>query len=196
MPVKVKIAEPQGTYFITFTCSNWLPLIQLTNAYDAVYKWFDTLVKNGHSILGYVIMPNHVHVLISFKNNGQSINTIVGNGKRFMAYEIVKRLKAQGETKVLANMELAVSEKDKQRNKRHEVWKNSFDWKECNINEYIEQKLNYIHLNPCQGKWNLSNTPEDYEHSSAKFYICDIQGVFPVTNYLELADIDFSGDNI
>ena len=49
-----------------------------------------------------------------------------------------------------------------------------------------------MHLNPCKGKWNLSNTPEEYKHSSAKFYICGMQGVYTVTNYLELADIDFT----
>ena len=139
MPVKVSIKEPSGTYFITFTCANWLPLIQLTNAYDAVYKWFDTLVKNGHFISGFVIMPNHVHALISFKNNGQSINTIVGNGKRFMAYEIIKRLEAQGETKVLTNLQLGVTAKDRLKNKKHEVWKYSFDWKECHTNEFMLQ---------------------------------------------------------
>ena len=37
-------------------------------------------------------MPNHVHLLLSFINTKQSINTIVGNGKRFMAYEIIQRL--------------------------------------------------------------------------------------------------------
>jgi len=40
-------------------------------------------------------MPNHIHALISFKVTKQSINTIVGNGKHFMAYEIVKRLQAK-----------------------------------------------------------------------------------------------------
>ena len=123
MPVKVSINEPSGTYFITFTCINWLPLIQLASAYDATYKWFDSLVKNGHFISGFVIMPNHVHALISFKNTGQSINTIVGNGKRFMAYEIIKGLEAQGETKVLTNLQLSVTAKDRLRNKKHEVWK-------------------------------------------------------------------------
>ncbi|HMT76034.1 MAG TPA: hypothetical protein PKA77_18310 [Chitinophagaceae bacterium] len=33
------------------------------------------------------------------------------------------------------------------------------------------QKLNYIHDNPCKGKWNLAAATVDYEHSSAKFYI-------------------------
>ena len=113
-----------------------------------------------------------------------------------MAYEIVKRLKVKGEIKLLNYLEFAVTAKDKLKNKKHEVWKKSFDWKECNSNEFIEQKLNYIHLNPCQGKWNLSNTPEEYQHSSAKYYISGITSVYPITNYLELADIDFSTDKI
>ncbi len=97
------------------------------------------MVKNGHYISGFVIMPNHVHALISFKNNGQSINTIVGNGKRFMAYEIIKRLEAQGETKILTNLQLGVTAKDRLKNKKHEVWKYSFDWKECHTNEFMLQ---------------------------------------------------------
>jgi hypothetical protein len=35
---------------------------------------------------------NHIHTLIGFRNTGKSINTIIGNGKRFMAYDIVKQL--------------------------------------------------------------------------------------------------------
>ena len=46
-------------------------------------------------------MPNHVHAL-SFVATGQSINTIIGNGKRFMAYEIVERLKVKGENRLLS----------------------------------------------------------------------------------------------
>jgi len=30
----------------------------------------------------------------------------------------------------------------------------------------------------------------EYAHSSAKFYLCGEQGVYPVLSYLELADID------
>ena len=32
------------------------------------------------------------------------------------------------------------------------------------------QKLNYIHNNPLQAKWQLYTTPENYFYSSAKFY--------------------------
>jgi hypothetical protein len=68
-----------GTLFITFTCHQWLPLIDKVNGYDIVYNWFDYLKTNGHFINDYVIMPNPVHALISFKETEQSINTIIGN---------------------------------------------------------------------------------------------------------------------
>ena len=56
----------------------------------------------------------------------------------------------------------------------------------------IEQKLNYIHDNPCIGKWNLAESPVDYIHSSAHYYITGEQGIYSVTNYMELEDIDLS----
>ena len=57
---------------------------------------------------------------------------------------------------------------------------------------FIKQTLNYIHKNPCKGKWNLASSPEDYKHSSAYFYATGEQGVYPVINYLELKDVDLS----
>jgi len=40
-------------------------------------------------------MPNHLHALIDFGVSEKNINTMVSNGKRFIAYEIVKRLQEQ-----------------------------------------------------------------------------------------------------
>ncbi len=82
MPVKRTISQNYGTYFITFTCYKWLWLIDKTNSYDVVYNWFDHLKSKKHFVNGYVIMPNHVHVLISFTNTSQGINTIVGSSQQ------------------------------------------------------------------------------------------------------------------
>ena len=43
MPVKRKITEPDGVYFTTITCHQWIPLIEQTNGYELVYNWFDHL---------------------------------------------------------------------------------------------------------------------------------------------------------
>jgi len=42
-------------------------------------------------------MPNHLHGLIYTRNEVDTINFIIGETKRFMSYEIVKRLKRRGD---------------------------------------------------------------------------------------------------
>lgn len=60
--------------------------------------------------------------------------------------------------------------------------------------EFIIQKLDYFHNNPCKGKWNLCNSPFEYVHSSAKYYLTGEQGIYPVTGYGELLDIDLTNE--
>ncbi len=192
MSTKRQIPYNDGVYFITFTCYKWLSLFELTNGYDIVYKWFDYLKSKGHHIVGYVIMPNHLHALIAFSNSTTSINTIIGNGKRFMAYEIITRLKEAKEEKVLEELAHGVSARELKRGKLHEVFEPSFDWKECTSNKFIDQKLDYMHDNPCRGVWNLVMNPADYQHSSARFYLTGEQGVYPVLHCGELEDIDLT----
>ena len=163
----------------------------MTSGYDVVYTWFDHPKKAGHCISGYVIMPNHFHALIAFRNTeGRSINSIVGTGKRFMAYELVTRLRNQNDLDTLGQQAGWVNATDARKGKQHEVFEPSFDWKECYSDKFIEQKLDCIHDNPCRGEWNLAGSPVDYAHSSAKFYLTGEQGVYPITSYGKLKDID------
>jgi REP element-mobilizing transposase RayT len=192
MPVKQTIPHNSGTFFITFTCHQWLPLIDKIKGFDIVYNWFDHLKGKGHYINGYVIMPNHVHAVISFINTGQSINTIIGNGKRFMAYEIIERLRQHGATEILRQLSSNIETKRKENKKQHNVWELSFDWKECRTAEFTCQKLDYMHMNPCMGKWLLAGSPVDYLHSSAKFYLTGEQGLYLVTSFMQMDDVDFN----
>jgi REP element-mobilizing transposase RayT len=189
MPVRTTIVGSEDVLFITFTCHRWLPLIEITNSYDLVYKWFDYLKTKGHLVTGYVIMPNHLHVLIYFSKTEKSINKIIGDGKRFMAYEIVKRLQEKEKAEILTMLQTAVENKDRQRGKKHEVWEDSFDSKICRTEKFINQKLAYIHSNPCRGKWSLAKTPIDYKHSSAKFYISSGHSAYEVTNVSEIIPV-------
>ncbi|HUS01907.1 MAG TPA: transposase [Chitinophagaceae bacterium] len=191
MSVRKIITETDRIFFITITCHNWTPLLQITNTYDAVYKWFNYLKEKGHYITGYVIMPNHLHFLIAFSKSN-NINKIIGNGKRFLAYEIIQRLKEANNTSMLNQLAEAVEPTDRKRGKLHEVFEDSFDIKECLTEKFIRQKLNYIHNNPSSGKWMLVDCPENYLHSSTKFYSAGIRGVFPVTHIQELMDIDLT----
>lgn len=191
MPVRKPNLSASGLYFITFTNYQWIPLIAITNGYDLVYNWFDSLIKNGHEVAGYVIMPNHVHVLIGFNKPTQKLNTIIGNGKRFMAYGIVQCLKEMGRNDILQKLSEGVSQNDKSRGKLHEVFEPSFDIKECNSLSFLNQKLGYIHNNPLSGKWSLAVDTISYVHSSAMFYETGEQGVYPVRSIIDIFDKDW-----
>ena len=186
------IPYKSGMFFITFTCHEWLSLIDKVTGYEIMYNWFDHLKEKGHFINGFVIMPNHVHLLLSFINTKQSINTIIGNGKRFMAYEIIRRLQVNNEVALLQQLSANVEEARKANKKQHEVWETSFDWKDCRSNEFVWQKLNYMHNNPCTGKWQLAANAIEYIHSSAKFYLTGVQGIYPVTNFMEMEEVNFN----
>lgn len=196
MPSRQTIPYSHGVFFITFTCYRWLHILEHAHAYDVVYNWFDYLKLKGHYLNAYVLMPNHVHAIISFISDSKSLNTVIGNGKRFMAYGIIKKLKDNKDDKLLELLSDSVSTKDKLRKKQHEVWELSFDWKDCLSNSFVDQKINYIHNNPCSGKWNLSPTPTDYVHSSARFYEEGVQGIYAVTNISEMEDVDFNKRNV
>ena len=192
MPLKRKIPFDSGHFYITFTCYKWLQLFAITDGYDLVYKWFDSLKKQGHYITGFVTMPNHVHATIAFRKTVKNINTIIGDGKRFIGYEIVNRLKQTGHTDLLQQLEDRVNKSDKKRGKLHEVWEDSFDWKECNSDAFTWQKLDYMHENPCVGKWRLAENAVAYPNSSARFYISGIHANYAVLNFKELADINLT----
>ncbi len=188
MSVRRQITQLDGVYFVTFTCADWLPLFD--NNSDVVYAWFNYLKTNGHCIIGYVIMTNHLHTIIAFRNTGKPINTIVSDGKQFMAYEIVKRLEKNKQVKILAQLQNMLLVTERKQGKLHKVFETSFDWKECRTDSFIIQKLNYIHGNPC--KAGLCKVPEEYKQSSAKFYITGDQDEYNVTSYTELQDVDLT----
>jgi REP element-mobilizing transposase RayT len=182
--------EKEGIYFITFTCHEWLPLIELSEGYSSVYNFFQVLRTKGHAIVGYVIMPNHLHFLLHYTGKGKSLNTLIGNGKRFMAYEMIKRLDEKGELHILNYLQNTVLPKDLQKGQKHNFWKDSFEVKECRTENFLLQKLHYTHNNPVRGKWKLVASAQDYLHSSASFYFNGRQQVFEVKDYRELLKWD------
>ena len=115
-------------------------------------------------------MPNHFHAILYFYQTGYDLNKIIGNGKRLIAYEIIKRLKEQKKDNLLEFLAEAVTEREKNKGQLHKVFEESFDAKPVYNQNFFMQKFNYTHHNPVSGKWNLVNDYTDYEPSSASFY--------------------------
>ena len=139
-------------------------------------------------------MPNHIHFLV-FLNENIDLNVAISEGKRFLAYEIVKRLKQQSEFSLLKVLEEGVFANEKKKGKKHQVFRLSFDAKECEGNKEIENVLDYIHHNPVSGKWNLVGDFVDYPYSSASFYELEKQNEVEVEDYRTVFSESLSGDS-
>jgi REP element-mobilizing transposase RayT len=158
-----------GLFFCTATCWDWLPLIEQTQLFDHLYAWMALMHEKGCRMVGYVLMPNHLHIMI-FVPDGLSINTILSNMKRFAAYEIITRLNGLDRNDLLVQLTDGVTRAVVPRPK-HRVWRTSSDIKPCYSPWFIQQKMNYIHGNPVRGKWRLAEDATLYPHSSAAFYV-------------------------
>ncbi len=186
MSVKFKHSDEYSTYFCTFTCFEWKPLFDISNSYDLVYKWFRILSKKNIKVLAYVIMPNHLHFILYFSKPGFRLNSIISNAKRFMAYEIVKRLNALEQLALLGHLHTALTTRELRKGQLHRIFEKSFDAKPVFTDDFLYQKILYIHLNPLRGKWNLVNHFTDYEHSSASFYEMNEIKHFEPVHYRDL----------
>lgn len=69
-----------------------------------------------------------------------------------MAYGLVERLNQQNSHLILQELSTSLNKTEIKEGKLHSVFETSFDWKECRTEKFIQQKLDYIHLNPCKAK--------------------------------------------
>ena len=111
---------------------------------------------------------------------------LISNGKRFIAYDIITRLKENGEEETLKLLEDALTQREKSKGQVHKVFKDSFDAKPIFSEGFLIQKLDYIHFNPVAGKWNLAGDPTLYKHSSASFYETGVSDFFIPRHYMDL----------
>jgi len=175
MAVRNKIFIPNEIYFITFTILGWKKIFISRKYCDLVYKWFDCLKEYGNKIHGYVIMPNHIHCLLFVAEKSPKPPKLVFNGKRFMAYGIVRLLKEDDNTARLNYFKVRATKKDA----KHKIFEPRYDSLIIQTEKFFLEKINYIHGNPCQEKWKLAENPEDYIYSSASNYIMG-KGIYDV----------------
>ena len=102
--------------------------------------------------------------------------------KKFTARQIYRQFHAEANSKVLHVLRKE-GEKVKQ---EYKVWEDGFDARDVFSVEFLQQKMDYIHHNPCQPQWKLVEAPEEYLWSTAGFYISGKSCVIPIDDVREL----------
>ncbi|MGL1889362.1 MAG: hypothetical protein OCD76_22800 [Reichenbachiella sp.] len=71
------------------------------------------------------------------------------------------------------------------RDRQYQVWQRNPLAVELYARHVVEQKLDYIHHNPLQGKWMLASSPLEYEYSAVLFYENEDSKYSFLTHYME-----------
>ena len=80
-----------------------------------------------------------MHTILYFPNAGFDLNKIIGNGKRFMAYEIIKKLEQLNRQDILNYLANGLTAREKGKGQLRKVFTDSFDAKGI----YNEKFFNY-----------------------------------------------------
>ena len=122
--------------------------------------------EKGLIIYAWVLMTNHMHIIVG-SNGLNKVSDIMRDFKKFTSKEIIRTLLVESTESrrewMLNRFEYAG--KNDKKIKNYLFWQEGNDVQENYLNDYFNQKLNYIHENPVRAE--IVNREEDYRYSSA-----------------------------
>jgi len=178
MGLKNKIS-PNGIYYLTTTVVEWVDVFTRPVYRDIIVEALKYCQKEKGLILyTWCLMSNHLHWIASAKDDFNLLD-IIRDFKKYTSKKIVAEIgnNPQESRKkwMLAIFKNAIIENPK--NKYYKFWQDANEAKELISNNFIDQKINYIHNNPVVAE--IVKSPEDYIYSSASNY-ADEDGLLDV----------------
>lgn len=130
--------------------------------------------KYGFKLLGYVIMPEHVHFLLCLPSKS-SISAIMRDIKKFSSSMILGQLEKERD---ISRLEIFGTAALPYRKQRHKVWMDRFDNVAIFTQPVLKIKLDYIHNNTVRR--GLVREPAQWIYSSARNYYLGDHSVIKV----------------
>jgi putative transposase len=155
-------------HFITFSCSGRRPLLGASQARDCfVAILAEVRIKYSFRLIGYVVMPEHVHLLITEPGTGNPSNIL----------QVLKqRVSRTMHAKCMDGNRLAEQHFWQRRFYDFNVWTGG----------KLTEKLEYMHMNPVKRKLVLN--PKDWPWSSWSYYATGEQGLITIDRWNESRD--------
>ena len=164
MSRKYKIHDQQDLHFLSYAVVGWVDALSRPLYKDIVVESLAYCQKaKGLQLYAWCIMNNHVH-LIARAAEGFQLQDILRDHKKFTAKKIVDAIAANGQESRREWMLPMLKTEDGAvhfwQHDLHPIW--------LRTPAVIEQKLNYIHMNPV--KEGLVAEAHHYLYSSAAAY--------------------------
>jgi putative transposase len=152
-------------HFITCSCYRRLPLLSRAHSRDCFLAILEQVrVRYRFVVVGYVVMPEHVHLLITEPEIGNPSTIMQVLKQRTARALLPKRKRKDPRQRSLFGAE----------SQRRAFWQQRFyDFNVWTTKKRVE-KLRYMHRNPV--KRGLVESPEQWRWSSYRFYLLGEMG--------------------
>jgi putative transposase len=148
------------SHFITTSCYQRRPLLGTPRARDLFLEVLEQIrQRHQFTVVGYVVMPEHVHLLITEPERGNP-SLVLAALKQTFAHRLLRELRANGsvQTNALWSTPVAVGH----------IWQRRFYDFVVFTEEKRVEKLRYMHHNPVRR--GLVLNPEEWLWSSFHHY--------------------------
>jgi len=180
MPVKPNF-NPDYLYFVTTSAIKHAHLFRRDVVKRIIIDSLHHLrTSRRMKLFVFVIMPNHIHIIVHFSEE-YPLSDVMRDFKKFTARQIYRHFQAEGNATV-PDILKREGERVKQ---EYKVWEDGYDARDVFSIEFLQQKMDYIHHNPCQPHWKLADRPEQYLWSSAGYYFDGRPCVIPIDDVRE-----------
>jgi putative transposase len=158
-------------HFVTFSCYRRRPFLGTCRARDRFVKILDAVrSRNAFRLIGYVVMPEHVHLLISEPKRGTPSKTL-----QVLKQKISRALRGRGKKSTAGQLSLPFSEATKE---AASFWQRRFYDFNVWSGKKVREKLEYMHANPVKRK--LVVHPKDWPWSSWSHYAKGEEGLIRI----------------
>lgn len=184
------IVYPSDTiFFVTITVIDWVDVFTREDYKHIIAESLDFCrKKKGLCIYAWVLMTNHIHLIVSHDENNEKLASTIGDFKKFTAKKVLKAiienpqesrknwmLKHFEEETIKANKDASCSVSKSHFTdglqgceKHYHLWQRGYD-SFCIYNiKMMRQKMDYLHANPVRA--GIVDKPWEYRYSSYKNY--------------------------
>lgn len=162
--------KKEASYYLTMTVIGWADVFTRPVYKDAIIASLNYCIeKKGLNIYAYVLMTNHLHLLVN-TDEPFLLKDTIRDFKRHTSKLMIELIKNEPESRrewLLSLFGIAGVQDSK--NKSFKFWQTGNHAIEVYSEKFVWDKINYIHNNPVRAK--LVKKPEDWIYSSASNYM-------------------------
>ncbi len=157
--------EPGDLHELTFSCYHRLPLLTNDHWCRLLSESVDrALTGHGFSLVAFVFMPEHVHLLVHSDSSDPKIDRFLYAIKRHYSYRI-KQLLLASESSLINRLSVC----DRQGKTVFRFWQKGPGYdRNLQTIKAVTSSMDYIHNNPVSR--GLCREPEEWPWSSARWY--------------------------